>query len=128
MEGMLKVLAITLWPVLAVALFGSGGADDLSGIWTATMQRGNQTGNFVMNLQVDGNKLNGTLHDPSGQNLQIENAKVGDNQLSFDTVAQEHGHSKTIHFFGDVSGDAITLRNQSNGRQGQTITFHRSSE
>src|SRR5262244_3759412 len=57
MEGMLKVLAITLWPVLAVALFGFGQSDDVSGKWTATMQRGNQTGNFVMNLQVDGNKL-----------------------------------------------------------------------
>ena len=90
-----------LWPVLAVAVFGFAQGDDISGKWMATMQRGGRNGNFVMNLQVDGNKLTGTLSDPSGQNLQIEDGKVENNKLTFDTVAQERGHSKSIHFFGD---------------------------
>lgn len=128
MKGMLKVLAIALCLALAVAVLGAAQPEDVSGTWTATMRRGGKTGNFVMTLQAAGDQLTGTLHDPSGQTMQIENGKLEGNRLTFDAAAQEHGHSKTIHFSGDIADYAITLRNESNGRKGATIIFHRSAE
>lgn len=128
MKLMLKVVAITLWPVLAVAILGFAPIDEVSGKWTATMERGGHTGTFLMNLQVDGDKLTGTLDDPSGQTLDIDNGKVEGDHLIFDAAAQDDGRSKIIHFAGDVANDEITLRNVSNGKQGRTIVFHRSAE
>jgi hypothetical protein len=124
----LKVVAIALWPVLAVAILGFAPNDDVSGKWTATMQRGDQTGNFVMNLQVEGDRLTGTLDDPSGQILDIDNGKVEGDHLIFDAAAQDEGRSKIIHFAGVVADDQLTLRNVSNGKDGRTIVFHRIAE
>jgi len=124
----LKALAIALGPVLAVAILGFVPYDDISGKWTAAMQRGDRTGNFVMNLQVEGDKLTGTLDDPSGQILDIDNGKVEGEHLSFDAAAQDEGRSKIIHFAGDVASDQLTLQNVSHGKQGRTIVFRRIAE
>ena len=128
MKRMLQVLAIVLWPVLAVTVLSFAQGENVSGKWTATTERGGKTGTFVMTLQVADNEVSGTLHDPSGQTIQIENGKLDGTQLTFEAAAQEHGHSKTIHFAGDIANDAIKLRNESNDRRGVTIVFHRSAQ
>lgn len=63
--------------------------------------------------------------NPSGQILQLENGKLEGSQLSFDVNAREPGGSKNIHFFGQVEGDSITMHNESNGKPGQTMVFHK---
>jgi hypothetical protein len=124
MAGMLKILASTTLTVLVLTVCGFGQVDP-SGRWTATLKRGNATGEAVMTLKVAGNQVTGTLSDPSGQILQIENAAIKDGQITFDASAEEHGRDKRIHFFGQITEDVITLHNQSNGKQGLTMTFHR---
>jgi hypothetical protein len=81
-----------------------------------------------MDLNVSGQELTGTISDPSGQTLQIKNGKIEGNELTFDVTAREHGGTKNVHFFGQVEGDLITLHNESNGRQGQTMSFHRTKD
>ena len=78
-----------------------------------------------MDVTLSGTQVTGTLSDPSGQIWQIENGRLEGNQLTFDVTASEHGGKKKIHFFGEVTTDVITLHNESRGKQGQTMSFHR---
>ncbi len=127
MKRMLKVSAVAFSiSVLAFVTFAQ--SKDLSGCWTATLERGGNTGTFTMDLKISGNGVTGTLSDPSGPPWQIQNGTLEGNQLTFDVTAPEHGHTKNIHFMGDVGDDWITLRNESRGKQGRTLTFHRSTE
>jgi len=125
MEKLLNILARATLTMVTLAAFGFAQANDPSGRWTATLQRGDATGVAEMTLKVAGNHVTGTLSEPSGQTLQIENGVIESSQLNFDCSAGEHGGTKRIHFFGQVTADVITLHNESNGRQGITMTFHR---
>lgn len=110
--------------ILVLALLAFAQGKDLSGRWTAMLKKG-KSGTATMNVNVSGLEMAGTLSDPSGQTLQIENGKIEGNQLTFDVTAREHGGTKSIHFFGQVADDLITLHNESHGMPGQTMTFHR---
>lgn len=108
---------------MAVLVFAQ--ESELTGRWQATLKKGDRTGTSVMDLTVSGTQVTGTLSDPSGQIWQIENGKLEGDQLTFDVSAREHGGTKKIHFFGQVTNDLITLHNESRGKQGQTMSFHR---
>ena len=108
---------------MAVLVFAQ--ESELTGRWQATLKKGDRTGTSVMDLTVSGTQVTGTLSDPSGQFWQIENGKLEGDQLTFDVTAREHGGTKKIHFFGQVTNDLITLHNESRGKQGQTMSFHR---
>ena len=108
---------------LAVLVFGQ--ASELTGRWQATLKKGDRTGTAVMDVTLSGTQVTGTLNDPSGQIWQIENGKLEGNQLTFDVTAREHGGTKKIHFFGQATHDLITLHNESRGKPGQTMSFHR---
>jgi len=127
MKGRFRVFAGVGLPLI-VAVFAFAEVNDFNGRWTATATRGNKTAIVVIELNVNAEHVTGTLHDPSGQILQIQNGKVERQHLTFDASAQEHRRSKIIHFDAEMAGDAITLRNESNGRQGLTMIFHRSAE
>jgi len=60
-----------------------------------------------------------------GATEEIQNGKLQGNQLVFDVIAPERGYTKNIHFRGEAGDDAITLRNESGGKEGRTLTFHR---
>ena len=111
---------------MAVLVFAQ--ESELTGPWQATLKKGDRTGTSVMDLTVSGTQVTGTLSDPSGQIWQIENGKLEGDQLAFDVTAREHGGTKNIHFFGQVTADAITLHNESNGKQGVTMTFHKTND
>jgi len=125
MEKLLNFFARVSLAMLILAMFVLAQVSDPSGRWTATLQRDDRTGVATINLKADGTHVTGTLSEPSGQTLQIENGTLEGGQLNFDCSAQEHGGTKRIHFFGQVTNDAITLHNQSNGKEGVTVTFHR---
>ena len=127
MERMLKVFASTTL-VLVLEVFALAQVDDPSGRWKATLTRSDRTGVAVMTLKVQGTQVTGTLSEPSGQTLEIENGKIEDGRLTFDASASEHGGTKNIHFFGQVTAEEITLHNESNGKQGMTMKFHRVSD
>jgi len=112
--------------LLVIDAFGEEGT--LSGHWTATLKRGDRTGTATMNVVVSRNQVTGALSEPSGQTLQIENGKIEGAQLTFDVWARERGGTKPIHFFGQVADDVITLNNESRGKRGQSMRFHRVKE
>jgi hypothetical protein len=89
------------------------------------VKRGGRTGTANLTVSVSGKQITGTLSDPSGQIWQIQNGKLEGSQLTFDVTAGEHGDSKNIHFFGQIEGDSITMQNNSGGRAGRTMMFHR---
>jgi hypothetical protein len=76
-------------------------------------------------LKVSGNTVTGTIDVAPDVTAEIQNGKLEGDQLTFDITAPEHGHTKGIHFTGDVADDAIMLRNESRGKQGRTMTFRR---
>ena len=108
---------------MAVLVFAQ--ESELTGQWQATLKKGDKTGTSVMDVTLSSAQVTGTLSDPSGQIWQIENGKLEGDQLTFDVSAREHGGTKKIHFFGQVTNDLITLHNESRGQQGQTMSFHR---
>ena len=116
-------VAIAFLTLAAVAQESS-----LAGRWRATLKKGDTTGTANLMVSVSGNEVTGTLSDPSGQIWQLQNGKFEANQLTFDVTAREHGGTKNIHFFGQVEGDSITLHNESNGRPGQTMIFHKNKD
>jgi hypothetical protein len=125
MEKLLNVPVRTTLAVLILTVSAFAQGDNPSGRWTAPLQRGDRSGVAVINLEVTGNHVTGTLSDPSGQTLQMENGVFEGGQLSFECFAREHGGWKRIRFFGQVTNDAITLHNESNSKQGVTMTFHK---
>ena len=109
--------------ILALSAFAQENAS--SGRWTATLTKGDGTGTANLNMSISGTVVTGTLGDPSGQVWQIENGRLEGDQLTFDVTAREHGSTKNIHFFGQVADGLITLHNESHGKRGQTMSFHR---
>ena len=116
-------IAIKVAIVFMAVLFAQ--ENELTGRWQATLKKGARTGTSVMDVTLSGAQVTGTLGDPSGQIWQMENGKLEGNQLTFDVTAREHGGTKKIHFFGQVTHDLITLHNESSGKQGQTMSFRR---
>ena len=108
---------------VTLALVAQGSS--LAGRWTAALNKGDRTGIANLTVSVSGSEVRGTLRDPSGQLWQMQNGKFEANQLTFDVTAREHGGTKNIHFVGQVEVDSITLHNESNGRPGQTMIFHK---
>ena len=112
--------------VLASLLaFAAVAQTNVTGRWTATLKRGDRTRKATLTVSVSGTEVTGTLSDPSGRILQLENGKLESSQLTFDVTGREHGGSKNIHFSGQVEDDSITLHNESNGTPGQTMVFHK---
>jgi len=127
MKRALKAIGIVLAiSVIPFTLFAQG--QNMSGRWTTTMERGGNRATFKMDLKVSDNSVTGMIDLAPNVTEQIQNGKLQGNQLTFDVAALEHGHTKNIHFTGDVAGDAITLRNESNGKQGRTMIFQRAGK
>ena len=119
-----RQVACTL-TILVFALSAFSQENPSSGRWTATLKKGDRAGTATLNMSISGSDVTGTLSDPSGQVWQIENGKLEGNQLTFHVTAREHGGTKNIHFFGQVADELITLHNESHGKPGQTMSFHR---
>ena len=114
--------------ILVLTLLAFAQENASSGSWTATLTKGNKTGTATLHMSISGTGVTGTLSDPSGQVWQIQNGKLDGNQLTFDVTAREHGGTKDIHFFGQVADGLITLQNESHGKRGQTMSFHRTKD
>ena len=112
--------------ILTLSAFAQENAS--SGSWMATLTKGNKTGTATLNMTISSAGVTGTLSDPSGQVWHIENGKLKGNQLTFDVTAREHAGTKNIHFFGQVADGLITLQNESHGKRGQTMSFHRTKD
>ena len=121
---LISKIAIT-GAIVSMAVLVFAQESEFTGRWQATLQKGDRTGISVMDVSLSGTRVTGTLSDPSGQIWQIENGKLEGDQLAFDVTAREHLGTKKIHFFGQVGDGLITLHNESRGKRGQTMSFHR---
>lgn len=126
MKRILKV-AIGMLSISVLALMALAQGKDVGGGWITTLQRGGQTSTLKMKLKVAGNSVTGTIDVAPDVTAQIQNGKLEGNQLTFDVIAPEHGHTKNIRFTGALGEDTITLRNESRGRQGRTLIFQRAN-
>ena len=124
MKGMLKGSAVA-FSMFALALVAFAQGQDVSGRWTTTLDRGRQSMTLKMDLKVSGNHVTGTIDVAPYVTAQIQNGKLEGDQLTFDISAPEHGHTKSIHFTGNIRDGTIVLKNESRGKQGRTMTFHR---
>ena len=127
MKRMLKVTVLAP-AISALALVAFAQGKDVNGRWTTTLDRGRQSMTLNMELKVSGNDVTGTIDVAPDVRVQIQNGKLQGNQLTFDITAPERGHTKSIHFTGDIGAEAITLRNESRGKQGRTMIFQRASQ
>ena len=127
MKRMLKVTVLAP-SISALALVAFAQGKDVNGRWTTTLDRGRQSMTLNMELKVSGNEVTGTIDVAPDVTGQIQNGKLEGNQLTFDITAPEHGHTKSMHFTGDIGDDTITLRNESRGKQGRTMIFQRASQ
>lgn len=80
-----------------------------------------------MDLKVAGNSVTGTIDVAPDVTAQIQNGKLEGDQLTFDVIAPEHGHTKSIRFAGNVHNDSIELANESRGKPGRTLIFQRAN-
>jgi hypothetical protein len=119
----LKLSAVA-FSLSVAALVAFAQTQAVSGRWTTTLERGQQSMTVKMDLKVSGNSVTGTIDLAPDVTVQIQNGKLEGDQLTFDVTAPEHGHTKSIRFTGDVRDDTITLKNESRGKQGRTMTFH----
>jgi len=101
-------------------------AQDVSGRWESTLERGGRSMRSTLDLKVSDNQVTGTIDLAPEVTVQIRNGKFEGSQLTFDVTAPEHGGTKEIHFVGDVQDEVITLRNESRSRPGRTAIFQRS--
>ena len=124
MTRMLKVSAVA-FTVFVLALGAFAQAKDVSGQWTTTFERGQQRMTIKMDLKVSGNSVTGTIDLAPDVIAEIQSGKLESDQLTFDITAPEHGHTKSIYFTGDIRDGTIVLKNESRGKQGRTMTFHR---
>ena len=121
---MLKVSAVA-FAILLLALVAFAQGKDISGHWTTTLERGEQSMTCKMDLKVSGKTVTGTIEVAPDETAEIQNGRLEGDLLTFDITAPEHGHTKSIRFIGDVGDDMIVLKNESRGKQGRTMTFHR---
>ena len=124
MKRMLRVSAVALL-ISGLAIVTFAQAKNPSGRWAATLGKDGRSMTSTMQLKLSGDQVTGTIDLAPGVAVQIQNGKLEGKQVTFDVVAPEHGHTKDIHFTGDMGDDAIMLRNESGGKQGRTMTFHR---
>jgi hypothetical protein len=123
----LKISAVA-FAMFALALVAFAQGRDVSGRWTTTLDRGRQSITLKMDLKVCGRDVTGTIDVAPDVTAQIQSGKLEGSQLTFDVSAPEHGHTKSIHFSGDVRDETIVLKNESRGKQGRTLIFQRPAQ
>lgn len=97
---------------LGLVSFGLAGtanaADNPSGVWKWTVERGGQTREMTLTLMLEGDKLTG--HVPARNNvvIPIENATFKDGDISFTVTRERNGVKFTTKYTGKVTTDTIT--------------------
>jgi hypothetical protein len=90
----------------ALAAFTTLGAEtNAAGIWKWTLTE--QTGETVLNLKQEGEKLTGSYTNQFGK-AEIADGALKDVKISFKVKREFNGQEFVIKYFGKLSGDKIT--------------------
>jgi len=80
--------------------------NDLSGKWTVTTD-GPQYLTLQLNLQQNGNNLQGSISDPRESGTLPIRGSVSGNYVNFSTQAQYGGNNTQMQFSGAIQGDSM---------------------
>ncbi len=80
--------------------------NDLTGKWTVTTD-GPQYLTLQLNLQQNGNNLQGSISDPRGSGTLPIRGSVSGNYVSFSTQSQYGGNNTQMQFSGAIQGDSM---------------------
>src|SRR5213594_2476604 len=80
--------------------------NDLTGKWTVTTE-GPQYLTLQLNLQQNGNKLQGSISDPRESGTLPIRGSVSGNYVNFSTQAQYGGNNTQMQFSGAIQGDSM---------------------
>ena len=117
------LLCIALCLGVTLGLAGAAvGADDPSGTWKWTVQRGDQKREATVTLKLEGDKLTG--HMPGRNNVvtPIEDASYKDGAIAFSVTREFNGVKRTSKYAGKLSGDTITGKIEGTDRDGKATT------
>jgi hypothetical protein len=84
------------------------GADDPSGTWKYTQERGGQTREATLTLKLEGDKLTGHVPGRNNTVTVIENATFKDGELAFTVTRDRNGVKFTTKYSGKLTTDTIT--------------------
>jgi hypothetical protein len=94
-------------------------ADDPTGTWKWTEERGGQQRERTLKLKVEGDKLTGSILGRDNQENPIADGSFKDGKVSFSYTREFNGQRFTSKYAGTISGDSIKGKVESQ-RDGQT--------
>ena len=107
----MRQLTVVGLMLACVGLVGLARADDKkadpNGTWKWTVSFGGQARELAVKLKADGEKLTGKFVSPNGDEVNIEDGKFKDGEVSFKVTRERDGNKFVIKFKGKVSGDTI---------------------
>jgi hypothetical protein len=115
----LKSAALLLALLCMTSSLQAADKPNVAGNWTWTTK--NRSGDEVKNtlkLKVDGDKITGTISGANNSEIEIKDAKLKDNELTFDVVRERNGNEFKTSYTGKVEGDTITGKIKRPGRNG----------
>ena len=78
-----------------------------TGTWKWQIPTPNGDMDVVLKLKQDGDKLTGTITGFGGDEMDIEDGKIKDDQISFKTTREFGGNQVTTTYTGTVAGGAL---------------------
>ena len=98
------------------------GADDPSGVWKWSVQRGENKREVSLTLKLEGDKLTG--HMPGRNNVvtPIDDASFKDGTIAFSITREFNGVKRTTKYSGKLSADTITGESVGPDRDGKPET------
>jgi hypothetical protein len=97
------------------------GADDPTGTWKFTVERGGQQREVVLTLRLEAGKLTGHVPARNSTVSPIENGKYENGEISFSITRDINGVKRTSKYSGKLSADTITGKIESE-REGKPVT------
>ena len=119
----MKWLLCLVLGLVTLGLSGTAlGADDPSGAWKWSVERGGQKRDVTLTLKLEGDKLTG--HMPGRNNVvtPIEDATFKDGAVAFSITRERNGVKSTTKYSGKLSGDTITGKSDGTDRDGKAVT------
>jgi hypothetical protein len=119
----MKWLLCIVLGLVTLTLSGAAlGADDPSGSWKWSVERGGQKRDVTLTLKLDGDKLTGTMPGRNNTVTPIEDASFKDGTVAFSVTREFNGVKRTTKYSGKLSGDTITGKSEGTDRDGKAVT------
>jgi len=99
------LLLIATFTLASVVAF----AADITGKWVGDANAGGKGGPPTFNFKQDGSTLTGSQEGGRGGPVDISNAKLDGDNISFEVTREFNGNSITTKYHGTISGNTMKL-------------------